>query len=77
MGDKEMTKSELRELNLHDLICKIQPLWNTYNMGRGEDKMTENEIKTLTNALEVYKEKGGDVSYFTQGAGAPGNCIIA
>ena len=45
-------------------------------MGRGEDNMSENELKNLAAALNVYKEKGGGIDYFTAGAGAPGNCII-
>ena len=36
------------------------------------------EIQNLTTAMTVYKEKGGDVAYFTQGFGAPENasCMI-
>ena len=45
-------------------------------MGKGKDNLTETEFKNLTTALKVYKEKGGNMCYFTVGAGAPGECIL-
>lgn len=72
----QKNKAYFQNLNFHDLICFIQPQWNKYNMGRGADQMTEKEMEELKDALEVYKEKGGDMAYFTSGAGAPGNCVV-
>ena len=71
------TKEDFKNMNFHDLICYIQPRWNKYNMGRGADKFTDEQANELVAALEVYKEKGGDIAYFTAGAGAPGNCVVA
>ncbi len=69
-------KAYFQRMNFHDLICYIQPKWNTYNMGMGVDTMTEPEIENLTTALTVYKENGGGMDYFTAGAGAPNNCVV-
>lgn len=73
---KVILKSQFEMLNLIKLVETIQPQWNRYNMGKGADKFSEVELKNLTTALEVYKEKGGDMEYWTNGAGAPNNCII-
>ena len=70
-------EKDLKEMTLHDLVYFIQPLWNKFKMGRGEDTMTETEMDNLTVGLKVYKDRGLDIGYFTNGAGAPGNCIIA
>lgn len=70
---------DFSKMNANDLVCFIQPLWNTYDMGRGEGKMTEHQIKELANAMQSYKDRGFDISYFTQGAGAPpsmGGCCL-
>ena len=71
------TKEYFQSMNFVTLIEYIQPKWNKYNMGRGVNSMSEIEMKNLLASLEVYKEKGGDASYFTAGAGAPDNCIIS
>ena len=70
------SKEYFEKLDLNDLVLYIQPLWNTYNMGRGQDKMSATELKDLELSLTEYKRRGLDIAYFTSGAGAPGNCII-
>ena len=73
---KPMTHEQLKALSFEELMCLIQPLWNTYNMGHGSSKMSQVEIENLTKALEEYKDRGGDIAYFTAGAGAPNNCVV-
>ena len=70
-------EKDLKEMDLSQLVCFIQPLWNKFNMGRGENTMTQIEIDNLTRGLKVYKDQDLDMGYFTSGAGAPGNCIIS
>lgn len=76
MSQTPKPRSDFEAMNMHDLICWIQPEWNRFDMGSGANKFTEAESENLKNALEVYKEKGGDVAYFTAGSGAPGNCTV-
>ena len=61
--------SSEEKINFYDLVCKIQILINKKELNKEEEKK-------LDNYLTKYKELGGDISYFTHGAGAPGNCII-
>lgn len=60
-------------MNLYDLVIVIQP---SFNRAYSNAYMSEYECIELNNALEAYKQKGGDLSYFTNGAGAPGNCTV-
>ena len=69
-----MLENKFDTMDFGDLVCFIQPLWNKYNMGNGS--LTNKETDNLTEALKTYKSKGGDVSYFVNGSGAPDNCII-
>ena len=67
---KSDRKKYFQNIDFNDLICYIQPLWNK------KSEMTPIEIQNLTTAMKEYKKLGGDVQYFTTGAGAPGNCVI-
>ena len=73
------TKSSeyFQSLDLDGLIYYIQPLWNKYNMGHGQEKMTKTELENLNLAITEYKRRGLDTDYFVSGAGSPGNCVIA
>lgn len=73
---QEKSPEYFKNLDVSQLVCFIQPLWNKYNMGHGESSMSEVEVRNLTNALTEYKSRGLDIEYFTNGAGAPGNCTI-
>ena len=72
----ELSDDAVLAMNFVDTINIIQPLWNRFNMGRGANSMTDTELKNLHKCLEHYKGLGGDIAYFTQGAGAPNNCCI-
>lgn len=74
---KNKTKEYFQSLDTHDLVSFIQPLWNTYNMGLGEKNMSKTQLNDLNLALTEYKDRGLDTAYFTNGSGAPGNCIIS
>ncbi len=73
---KPKTVDEIKGMTFDELMNLIQPLWNKYNMGHGESQMSKVEMIDLKTALEEYKSRGFDVSYFTSGAGAPGNCVV-
>lgn len=68
MSDTE----ELAELDLEELILKIQPLMNKTI----EPGFTEDDDKELAMYLREYERRGLDMEYFTSGAGAPGNCVL-
>ncbi len=73
-------KKTLENMDINELVCFIQPLWNKYNMGKGKDNMTETEITNLTTSMKVYKEQELDMGYFMSGFGVPitdENCIIS
>ena len=73
------SKKTIENMDINELVCFIQPLWNKYNMGRGKDSMTETQITNLTTGLKVYKEQGLDMAYFISGFGTPitdETCII-
>lgn len=72
--EKPHPPAYFREMSLYDLVCYIQPLWNTYNMGYG--KISKKKLKNLQTAMEMYQEKGGDLSFFTNGTGAPNKCNV-
>lgn len=71
-----MSDEAILKLDLVETITIIQPLWNRFDMGRGAKWMTKTQIDNLKRCLEHYKGIGGDMDYFTQGAGAPTNCTI-
>jgi len=61
-------------LSMHDLVYEIQPLVNL-KIYKSQEKnpLLEDYFKGL---VDLYVKAGGDKSYFTCGAGAPGNCSI-
>ena len=58
-----------QKIGLVDTVYKIQPLIN-------KKKPNQTETIYLNIYLIKYIELGGDINYFTSGAGAPDNCII-
>lgn len=60
-------KITLQKLCLEELVIKIQRIM--------DDNLPSDEAK-LGKYFWEYSRRGGDISYFTVGAGAPGNCLI-
>lgn len=52
----------------------IQPLWNKIH--QSPDSVTEIEHLKLLIGIKDYQRRGLDMEYLTNGAGAPGNCLI-
>ena len=73
---KILTLQELNEMDIVELVVFIQPLWNKFRLKKSNPELTLAEQRNLTAAFKVYQAKGGDVEYFTTGAGAPGNCTL-
>ncbi len=65
--DSVVTKSE----NLIQLVYTIQPLINM-----NDNDMNFSNICKLKINMERFVSLGGDVSYFTCGSGARGNCVL-
>ena len=61
------TNTHFEDYHVDDLIWYIQPKWDKYNV----DDISETEFQNLAMAMQVYEKKGGDISYFTVGHGAP------
>ena len=57
------------------LVFLIQPLINKEHFDR--DNFTKEDAEELFRLLQKYVELGGDIQYFIQGSGAPGNCSIS
>lgn len=70
--NKCWNEANAEDLNLHDIVCKIQPL--IIKEKRTELSFIENCY--LCSYLCKYISLGGDPEYFTSGAGA-GDCVIA
>ena len=68
---EKIENPELKSYENYDL-CELATYIQYYvNM-----KYFEPPKLKLTNLLDLYKKKGGDIEYFIYGAGAHGNCII-
>ena len=65
-------KAGLVELSDHELVSLIQPLMNKSHL----TDLTDSEDKQLGQYLWEYARRDLDLSYFTVGAGAPGDCVI-
>lgn len=52
------------KISMYDLAKYIQNKWDKFDKGRGVKNMDTSELQNLSIALESYKNRGGEVSYF-------------
>lgn len=62
------------EYDVEKLMFLIQPLWNKIH--QSPDSVSEIEHLKLLIGIKDYQRRGLDMEYLTNGAGAPGNCLI-
>ena len=70
----DLSEENLKTIHFSDLVCMIQMYINKSH--EFKDDFTQENKENLLKLLSLYAEKGGDIAYFINGAGAPGNCCI-